>query len=229
MSSLKKSKPKTIVYVDGFNLYYCALKNTSYKWLDLMKLSKTLLNGNDIIGIRYYTASVSNSVSISAPVDQHVYLSALKTIPNLEIIKGRFQVTEKFMYLKQPLVFKPTPQHPVNINPSPQTVKVIKTEEKGSDVNLGVHLVRDAFLRKFEHAAVITNDTDLAEAIRIVTEEVGLKVTLLCPEKKRRPAQSLKDVATNTIRIRDNILQASQFSEKLNLNNGKTINKPSTW
>ncbi|HEX3443950.1 MAG TPA: hypothetical protein VHS80_04480 [Chthoniobacterales bacterium] len=35
------------------------------------------------------------------------------------------------------------------------------TEEKGSDVNLGVHLVRDAFKASFDEAAVLTNDTDL--------------------------------------------------------------------
>ena len=34
---------KTIIYVDGFNLYY-RLKNTPYKWLDLQKLSKFYLN-----------------------------------------------------------------------------------------------------------------------------------------------------------------------------------------
>lgn len=48
-------------------------------------------------------------------------------------------------------------------------------------MNLGVQLVRDAFQNKFEHAAVITNDTDLVEAICIVTQEVKLPVTLICP------------------------------------------------
>jgi hypothetical protein len=29
---------RTIAYVDGFNLYYRALKGTPYKWLDLNKM-----------------------------------------------------------------------------------------------------------------------------------------------------------------------------------------------
>jgi hypothetical protein len=31
------------VYIDGFNLYYGALKRTPYKWLDLALLARTLL------------------------------------------------------------------------------------------------------------------------------------------------------------------------------------------
>jgi hypothetical protein len=48
-----------------------------------------------------------------------------------------------------------------------------------SDVNLGVHLVRDGFKGAFDVAAVLTNDTDLVEPIRIVTKEIRLPVTLL--------------------------------------------------
>ena len=36
-------------------------------------------------------------------------------------------------------------------------VWVDKTKEKGSDVNLAAHLVRDAFQRAFEVAVLITN------------------------------------------------------------------------
>jgi hypothetical protein len=76
--------------------------------------------------------------------------------------------------------FQPTPTV-VTIAPAPVVAWVWKTEEKGSDVNLGVHLVRDAFKGEFETAAVLTNDTDLCEPIRIVRDEVGLPVILLSP------------------------------------------------
>ena len=47
------------------------------------------------------------------------------------------------------------------------------------DVNLGVHLVCDGFKGAFDVAAILTNDTDLVEPIRIVTKEIRLPVTLL--------------------------------------------------
>jgi uncharacterized LabA/DUF88 family protein len=56
---------------------------------------------------------------------------------------------------------------PLAANPS-KTAEVIHTEEKGSDVNLGVHLVNDAWLNRYDCAVVVSNDSDLAEAISLV-------------------------------------------------------------
>ena len=40
---------KTIVYVDGFNLYYGAVKGTPYKWLDIARLCQSLLPKSQIV------------------------------------------------------------------------------------------------------------------------------------------------------------------------------------
>ena len=59
------------------------------------------------------------------------------------------------------------PLHPIPLPPTPPTlVKVVKNEEKGSDVNLATWLLIDAFDKAFDAAVVITNDSDLAEPIR---------------------------------------------------------------
>ena len=47
---------KTWVYVDGFNLYYGALKDTPNKWLDLSRMSALLLPGYQITKIKYFAA-----------------------------------------------------------------------------------------------------------------------------------------------------------------------------
>ena len=55
---------RTVVYVDGFNLYYGALKGTSWKWLDLVVLfEKVLQPHHDILAIKYFTARVSGTSS----------------------------------------------------------------------------------------------------------------------------------------------------------------------
>ena len=53
-------------------------------------------------------------------------------------------------------------------------VRVVKTEEKGSDVNLACHLVADAFEKKCDAAFVISNDSDLLEPIRIARQHGNL-------------------------------------------------------
>ena len=50
-------------------------------------------------------------------------------------------------------------------------VEVIRTEEKGSDVSLAMHMVNVAHKDKFDCAAVVSNDSDLAEAMRIGKDE----------------------------------------------------------
>lgn len=47
---------RTIVYIDGFNLFYGALKGqgSGVKWLDLRRLCRRLLPDNDIVLIRYF-------------------------------------------------------------------------------------------------------------------------------------------------------------------------------
>jgi hypothetical protein len=52
---------KTYVYIDGFNLYYGALRKTRYKWLDLAKFCQTILPNDYIVAIKYFTAKVSGT------------------------------------------------------------------------------------------------------------------------------------------------------------------------
>ena len=82
---------RTRVYVDGFNLYYGALKGTPFKWLDPVRLSSLLLPREyEIDRLRYFTARISGKLDPRAPARQRVYLKALATLPEVEIHYGRF-------------------------------------------------------------------------------------------------------------------------------------------
>ena len=66
---------KTYVYIDGFNLYYGAVKGTPYKWLDLLQMCRKLLPKNEIVKIKYYTAKVGvRPNDPDQPVRQQIYL-----------------------------------------------------------------------------------------------------------------------------------------------------------
>ena len=68
---------RTYVYFDGFNLYYGALKGTPYKWLNLVKLSNSLLPPQYTVNkIHYFTARVSGAVDPDAPkMTRHLFES----------------------------------------------------------------------------------------------------------------------------------------------------------
>ena len=223
ISEMEPTPLKTIVYVDGFNFYYRKLKDSNKKWLNIKAMVEKLLPDDEIIGINYYTARISGRIDSDAPRRQQIYFNALKSIDNLSIHYGTFSVNESRMFLVQPLDFK---HHLKNPNQKIKFANVLKTEEKGSDVNLGSHLVRDGFQGKYEKAVIITNDTDLAEPMRVVKSELSLYIELLSPVNK--PARTLSAICDKVTLISDQSIADSQFEDVIVVGE-KTVTKPAQW
>jgi hypothetical protein len=217
---------RTIVYVDGFNLYFrMVAQRPALKWLNVKTLAEKLLNpANQILGVRYYTARVSGRVDPQAPARQQIYLDALRTVPEISIHMGTFLLSEKFAGLVKPPEFRP---RMALAQPWPDVVKVIKVEEKGSDVNLASHLLLDAFQDNFDVAAVLSNDSDLVEPIRIVTKELTKPVGLLSPVSN--PTPELMKVASFIRRISVSDLGSSQFPDPVVRADGSQLTRPATW
>lgn len=207
---------KTIIYVDGFNLYY-AVKGTPHKWLNILALCQQLLPRNQIVKIKYFTALVSARPSDpDQPNRQLLYWRALQTIPGLQIIYGHFLAHEVTMHLAHP------------VPGGPKNAQVIKTEEKGSDVNIAAHMVNDGHLGRYEVAVLLSNDSDLAEPVKIVRNELHLPVGILNPFPNDHPSQQLRKCATFVKPIRQGVLAVSQFPPMLEDANGKFY-KPPSW
>jgi uncharacterized LabA/DUF88 family protein len=206
---------KTFVYVDGFNLYYGAVRGTALKWLDISRMCQLLLPRHDIASIKYFTARISaRPGDPDQPARQQTFLRALRTLPNLEIIYGHFLTSEVMMPL-------------AGCAPGEQKyAKIIKTEEKGSDVNIATHLLRDGFLGNYEAAVLVTNDSDLLEPVRIVRQELHKVIGILNPH--RHPSRVLLRHASFMKPIRRGVLEVSQFPSVLTDAHG-TIEKPKTW
>lgn len=207
--------PRANVYIDGFNFYYRHVKGTPYKWLNPARLSATLLPSATIHRIRYFTARVrSLPNNPDAPARQQIFLRALGTVPDLTVVFGEFQSKT----VRMPLV-----------NPQPGGVRfaeVIRTDEKGSDVNLATYLLMDAFKKDCDVALVISNDSDLAEPIRLAISEFGLEVGVALPKKK--PSVTLTRVASFTRTIRTSALQTSLFPAEMRDDKG-VFSTPPSW
>ncbi len=205
------------VYIDAFNVYYGCLKDSPYKWLDLELLSKHYLKRDDQLNrIRYFTAQVkSRPDDPRAPQRQQIYLRALQTIPCLTVHFGRFQENNVRMRLANP---------PAK---GASTAMVVKTEEKGSDVNLATFLLLDAFRKDAELAIVVSNDSDLVEPIRIAQQELGLPVGILNPHRNR--SIGLERIPPAFFKqIREGALRASQFPATMQDERG-TLTRPASW
>ena len=170
---------RTNFYLDGFNLYNRALSGGPYKWLDLGQLCSRLVPNHEVGQIRYFTAPVEYRPDRPGQRQrQSTYLRALDTIPNLSIHKGRFQTELR----RRPLA-----------NPIPEVgrfVEVLETREKGTDINLATYLLVDGFRGDYEQAVIISNDSDLALAIRKVRDVIRLPVGIVNPAPRRPNATS---------------------------------------
>lgn len=127
---------RTFVYIDGFNLYYNLFKgqnnvhNKALKWLNLKSLIEDVLKSkykkNIILSVKYYTAHVKGAIDNTKPIRQNAYLRALELyLTDFEIVYGKFII---------PKAYRPTVS-------DGELIEVYLPEEKGSDVNLSVHLV----------------------------------------------------------------------------------------
>lgn len=203
----------TNYYIDGFNFYYGAVRGTPYKWLDFRALFQQILPKNAIGRMRYFTARVEARPSDpQQPRRQQVYLRALGTLPSLSIHYGHF-------------VTRPD-QMPLARDPS-RSVAVLRTEEKGSDVNLATYLLLDAFDDDYDTAIVVSNDSDLVHPIEVVRQRFGKRVGVLIPQH-RRISRSLRDTADFYRPVRRGVLANSQFPRTLSDRSG-TFSKPQSW
>ena len=205
----------TTVYIDGFNLYYGALRGTPHKWLDLESLCRRLLPKDEITRIRYFTARIT-----ARPQDpqqaqrQETYFRALRTLPLVSIHYGHFLTRAVRMPLTEPGRY------------GQRTAEVLRTDEKGSDVNLASHLLLDGFQGACNTAVVVTNDSDLRVPIRIAEQELGLTVGVINPHLPEFRSRALR--GTFFKQLRTSALASSQLPEVLVDTHGE-IRKPTGW
>ena len=213
---------RTILYIDGFNLYYSAIKDTPLKWLNPVALASRAFPRNQIIATKYFTAKVSAMPrDPEQPIRQATLWRALHTAPNLEIIEGDFRTRKVRAAV---------------VSPPPNTIEIFKTDEKGSDVNLAAHLLLDGFRDRYECAIVVSGDSDLVTPIRMVRDELHKPIGVLNPQRlsgpnrrQERKSAGLQHAATFYQKgVTWAQLEAAQFPNPLTDAHG-TFYKPATW
>lgn len=217
----EQSLPRAAVYVDGFNLYRRLLEEQpALKWLDLAGMCDLLLPSFEVVRVRYFTAMIraTSGTDPQAPQRQQTYVRALRTSPRVSVHEGTFRIDRRSL-----------PVHPVRIDEAGRlvTVKVRKTEEKGSDVNLAAHMLVDAFRGTADAFFLLSNDSDFSEAIRLVRDEAGRDIGLVSPTE--RPSASLLGVGPAYLRrIRPGLLARSQFPDVMKDESGH-FHRPHAW
>ena len=144
---------RVVVYIDGFNLFY-GLKSRGWKrfyWLDPGLLAENILKpGQSLVAVKYFTSRITPSPS---DPDKHrrqaTWLEAIEALERARIFYGHFL---------------PKSRRCLTCGAT-----WISHEEKMTDVNIAVELLRDSYDDLFDTALLISADSDLTapvEAIR---------------------------------------------------------------
>jgi hypothetical protein len=214
MSSATPVPKRSIIYIDGFNLYYGAVRGGPYKWLNLQRLFEMIRPHDEIQAIRYFTAL------INGPHHRHqlTYLQALETLPLVETILGRFKIKQVTCAVSACRFGGPR-KFPV-------------PEEKRTDVNIGIRMLDDAYQDACDRFILVTGDSDLVPAIHTIKDRFPRKkVFVYVPTRTRvrGAAVELRSAADKSRHLPLEKLPQAQFPPTIPDANGGMICKPADW
>jgi len=213
----------TIVYIDGYNLYYGLLKGTADKWLDLMRFSKELLGPeHNVVSVKYFTSWVKPHPYDPAAIErQNVYLQAVKSMVSVETTLGFYSKRRKML----PAVDESCRHCPTT---SDGLVRVVVLEEKRTDVNMAVSMVVDAAKPTVDCVAVITGDSDQVGAIEAVRYVYGKRALVFNPHEKF--SENLKRAASYYKNIPRDLPARCQLPDAIPVGtHGNFIRRPVAW
>lgn len=208
-------KLRTIVYIDGLNLYYGAVRDApALKWLNIDQLCRRLRPHDDVQAIKYFSAPI---VGATKP-NQDIYLRALATLPRVKMILGRFKERNVKCGVTG------------CSHTASRWFKV--PEEKRTDVNIAVAMVDDAYQNACDQFVLISGDSDLVPAIATVRNRFPAKKIIVyvpCRNPVRGAAVELRAAAHRSRDLPLILLQHCQFPDSLPDGSGGTVNRPTDW
>lgn len=199
---------KVITYIDGFNLYHSIddlsrrNKSLSYlKWQNLITLSKQFLSRNDILGNVYFFSAYPYWKPDFMQTHRD-YIAILEDL-GVKIVLGNFK--EKKVYCNK------------------CHATITKHEEKQTDVNIALQIMRDCYEGKCDCMQIVSADTDLATPIKFAKDK-GMQINIVLPPN--RISNELTDLADKKSNIKIKHLQNAFLGQIYTLKNGKILQCP---
>lgn len=202
-------KKRVVAFIDGFNLYHALhdLREPALKWLDLWQLCERFARGNlELRKVLYFSAFATWRPD---PYRRHrAYVQALQHV-GVQTIMGHFKEKDRGC--------------------RSCGARWVAHEEKETDVNIALHLLNEAYKDAFDCALLVSNDSDLAPAIRMLKAEFPNKwVRILTPPKKRT-SKELVQAAGGMQHVRStkhSHIAAALLPPSVTLSDGTRVDRP---
>lgn len=198
------SRIRVAAFIDGFNLYHAIhdIGREELKWLDLKKVVACFTDPDvhEIVDVFYFSAYAK---WLPEPHQRHVaYVQALKAM-GITPILGNFKTRHR--------------------NCRNCGNSWVGHEEKESDVNIAVWMIRYAVEDIYDQAFLISGDSDLVAPLSFIREKFPeKKIKLICPPG-RRHSKELWKLATNRAKIKAVHLEQSRLPDVIHDAMGKPM------
>jgi uncharacterized LabA/DUF88 family protein len=154
-------------YVDGFNLYHAIanLNDNRLKWLDLKALVQIFIDPkiHQLVSVSYFSAFATWKQSAYG---RHILYERALSTTGVKTVMGHFKEKDKSC---------PKCRH-----------RWKGHEEKETDVNIALSLLDDAYQDIYDIALIISQDSDLFPAIKLVRTRFPNKtIKIITPPNMR--------------------------------------------
>lgn len=188
-----RSAMRVGAYIDGLNLFYggrelCGRDRPGWRWLDLRQLCERLLAERRDWGeqrpllhrVVYCTAFIDGQINEAGRKKQGTYVRALRAHGSFDHLEeGKFVARTRSGFLaavgsrgrpvvtrsRWPVLVRDRRGRPVH--DAHFMVSYLSLQEKGSDVNVATHLLKDVLGERVDAAIVISNDGDLRLPLQV--------------------------------------------------------------
>jgi len=207
--------PKTIAFIDGFNLYHALdyldtgsdhTRYRKYKWLNLKRLASMFVFGKDTLeDVFYFTTLATWDAGKTAR--HRLYIRALES-EGIKVVYGEFKRKTKHCNACK--------------------ANFLSFEEKQTDVNIALQLFQLAIQERYDKGIIISGDTDLIPAIKAVhasfpAKQIGVVIPI------GRASEDLKNQADFHFKMREHHLIKSLLPNPFTLSDGTVLNAPAGW
>ncbi len=189
-------KKRVSCFVDGFNLYHAIddLSKPYLKWLNLWKLTEVFVDPaiHELTAVYYFSAYATWRPNAMKRHQQ--YVSALEVM-RVTPVMGHFKEKErKCLNCRK---------------------KWIAHEEKETDVNAAIWLLNEARKDSFELAFIMSGDSDLAPAVRMLSKEFPHKEVKVIAMPGRMHSKELAKAGKKLAKIKEVHLERSLLPEEI--------------
>ena len=197
------------VFIDGFNVYHALQREAryhKYKWLDFSKLATFFIRQQDqIADVVYFTALANWDIQ---KANRHKILIAALRFKGVKIILGQFQKVEK---------------HCRKCHRHYSTF-----EEKKTDVNIAVEILKSTVKDEFDTALIVSGDSDLVPVVEAVrglfpTKRVGVVIPI------NGRATLLKQVCDFHMKMKEKHLRSALLPNEMDIGGNITLRQPLSW